>query len=196
MSHVLNVIETRRAHRALSDQPIRREVITRLISAAHLAPSCANNQPWRFVVVQDPVVLQSVKALLTKGNYWAAPSPAIVTVSSHESLDCQIPDGRQYHLFGCGMATMNLMLQAEDLGLIAHPIAGFKQAPIKELLGIPTAFTLIALVILGYPSDDLRALSEKHRLEEVSPRSRRDLSTVMSWDHWWTNPEGASVGNP
>jgi nitroreductase len=77
---------------------------------------------------------------------------------------------------------MNLMLQATELGLIAHPIAGFKQVPIKELLAIPDDFTLITLIVLGYPTDDHTALSEKHQLDETSPRLRRPLPEVAGWN--------------
>lgn len=181
---VIQPIDQRRARRALSSQPIPRDALASLIRAAHLAPSCANNQPWRFVVIDDPKILSEVKTHLSKGNYWAAPSPAIVALASHEELDCRIPDGRRYHLFGCGLAAMNLMLQATHLGLTAHPIAGFKQAPIKEILGIPGEYTLITLVILGHPTDDDTALSDKHRIEETSQRTRADVSVVCSWNQY------------
>ena len=177
-------IENRRARRAITDQAIDRETLETLLRAAHLAPSCANNQPWRFVVVNEEPTLSQLKAHLSGGNYWAKVSPAIVAVASRSDLDCQIPDGREYHLFGCGLASMNLMLQATELGLIAHPIAGFKQSPIKELLEIPADFTLITLVILGHPSDGLGSLSEKHQIEETMARARVSLSAVVSWSRF------------
>ena len=107
--HVLPTIETRRARRAITDQSIDRETLDVLFHAALLAPSCANNQPWRFVIVEDEAVLDRVKEHLTGGNYWAKVSSAIVAVASRVDLDCRIPDGREYYLFGCGMAAMNLM---------------------------------------------------------------------------------------
>jgi len=184
MSMMLKAIERRRARRAITDRPIPRETTELLLRAAHLAPSCANNQPWRFVAIDDPVTLSHVKESLTQGNYWAKPSPLILALTSKPSLDCQIPDGREYHAFGCGMAAMNLMMQATELGLIAHPIAGFRQAPIKDVLEIPPEYTLITLIILGYPTDDLSGLSEKHRAEELAPRDRRPLMEIASWNHF------------
>jgi len=184
MGEILSAIESRRSRRVISGRPIPRETAELLLRAAHLAPSCANNQPWRFVAIDDPETLDRVKEHLTGGNYWAKPSPLIIAVSSQADLDCQIPDGRTYHLFGCGMAAMNLMLQATELGLIAHPIAGFRQAPMKDILEIPSEYTLIALIILGYPTDDLSGLSEKHRAEERAPRDRRPLMEIASWNHF------------
>jgi len=188
MAEVLEAIQRRRARRAIDDRPISRETAEQLLQAAHLAPSCANNQPWRFVAIEDPKVLNRVKNHLTRGNAWAKPSPLIVAVASRADLDCQIPDGREYFLFGCGLAAMNLMIQATELDLIAHPIAGFKQAPIRDVLGIPEDYTLITLIILGYPSDDHGSLSEKHRIEEVAPRSRRPLEAVVAWNRFESAP--------
>ena len=189
-------IESRRARRAITSQTIDRETLTQLLQASHLAPSCANNQPWRFVVVEDESVLSRVKEHLSGGNYWAKVSPVIIAISSRVDLDCQIPDGREYYLFGCGMAAMNLMLQADELGLIAHPIAGFKSKPIKEILKVPSDFTLIALIILGHPAEEHGGLSEKHRGEETAPRDRRPLSDVISWNRFdFVVPKADSSGS-
>ncbi|MFC2082033.1 nitroreductase family protein [Candidatus Bipolaricaulota bacterium] len=184
MDNILAAIESRRARRAISDQRIPRETAELLLTAAHLAPSCANNQPWRFIAINEPAVLKRVKEHLSRGNYWATQSPLIVAVASRADLDCQIPDGREYYAFGCGMATMNLMLQATELKLIAHPIAGFKQAPVKDVLEIPDDYTLITLIILGHPAKSAEELSEKHRAEESSPRARLPLNNIVCWNRF------------
>jgi len=168
----------------MTDQSIARPMLETLLQAAILAPSCANNQPWRFVVIDEEPILSRVKEHLSGGNYWAKLSPCIVAVVSRADLDCQIPDGRTYNLFGCGLASMNLMLQATELGLIAHPIAGFKQAPIKDLLNIPSDYTLITLIILGHPANDVAFLSEKHQLEEASEQSRAPFGNVVAWNQF------------
>ena len=177
---VLHVIEERRAQRAISDAAIPTEVVDTLIEAAHLAPSCGNNQPWRFVVIDEPKPLAAVKDALTGGNYWALPSPVLVAVTSRQDLGCTIPGGRDTYLFDTGLAVAHLLLEATDRGLVAHPIAGFKQTTVREALDVPADVVVIALIVLGVPTDDLSGLSEKHRREESSPRSRRPLSDVLS----------------
>jgi len=184
VTEILKPILARRARRALTDEPIDRETAEIILNAAHLAPSCANNQPWRLIAVDDPQLLARIKEHLTRGNYWAKPSPLIVAVASRHDLDCEIPDGREYYLFGCGLAAMNLMLQATGLGLIAHPIAGFRQRGIKETLAVPDDYTVIALIILGHPSEDQSGLSDKHRAEETSERTRRPLDEVVHWNRF------------
>jgi len=181
---ILRPIEARRARRALSDEPIAREAVETLLRAAHLAPSCFNSQPWRLIAVDGPAALDAVRAALPDGNYWAKPAPLVIAVASRKDLDCALSDRRDYFLFGCGMAVGNLMIQATAMGLVAHPIAGYKPAAVKEALGIPAEYVLITLVIVGYPSDDLGGLSEKHRAIEVGPRERKPLDAVASWNRF------------
>ena len=135
-----------------------------------------------MIAVDNQETLDAVKAGLTKGNSWAEPSPLIIAFASRRDLDCQIPDGREYFLFGCGLAAMNLMLQATEMGLVAHPIAGYRQAEVKTALGVPDDCTVITLVIVGHPSDDLSGLSETHRAAETSERDRRPIKSVVSWN--------------
>jgi nitroreductase len=184
MSEIIRPIETRRARRALSGRSIPREMAEALLRAAHWAPSCSNSQPWRFIAVDDPGVLDRVKEHLSGGNYWAKPCPLLVAVASRRDLDCALSEGRDYFLFGCGMAIENLMIQATALGLIAHPIAGYNPTAVKEILGIPADYTLITLVIVGHPSEDLSGLSDKHRATELGPRNRRPLDEVLSWNRF------------
>ncbi|MCR4404545.1 MAG: redoxin domain-containing protein [Candidatus Acetothermia bacterium] len=173
------LIATRRAWRAISSEPIPEELITRLIEAAHLAPSCFNNQPWRFVVATGEG-LEKVKAALPGGNYWTKPAPVIIAVASHRDLDCKLSDGRDYFLFGCGLAVGNLMVQATQMGLVAHPIAGYDPLKVKEALGIPPDYVLMTLVVVGKPGDP-GTLSEKHLEIELGPRERKPLEAVLAW---------------
>lgn len=184
MVDILRPIEARRARRALSDEPIAREAAETLLRAAHLAPSCFNSQPWRLIAVDDPAALDAVRAALPDGNYWALPAPLVIAVASRKDLDCALSDRRDYFLFGCGMAVGNLMIQATAMGLVAHPIAGYKPAAVKEALAIPAEYVLITLVIVGHPSDDLGVLSEKHRAIEVGPRERKPLNAVVAWNRF------------
>ena len=154
-----------------------------MIEAAHLAPSCFNNQPWRFLAIDDPEILKQVKGAMPRGNYWTGPAPAIIAVYSKPDLDCQLSDRRDYYQFGCGMAVGNLMVQATQMGLIAHPIAGYNPVKVKEILGIPAEYVLITLVVLGRPGDSAD-LSEKHRAEEFGPRERRLLDEVSTWNRF------------
>jgi len=174
-------IEHRRARRALREEAIPREEIVKILQAAHLAPSCFNKQPWRFVVVDDLELLKALHEAIPGGNYWMKRAPAIVAVHSHPEYDCRLSDNRDYYLFGVGMAVGFLMVQATQMGIIAHPVAGYDPVKVKELLNIPPENVLITLIALGYQGSP-EGLSEKHLELEFSPRIRRPLEEVVKWN--------------
>jgi nitroreductase len=183
MMSLLKQIEERRAYRAIGDQPIARDSLIRLAEAAHLAPSSANNQPWRIVTVVDPVRLEALKGTLSPGNYWAKRSPAISAFITSADWSMRASEGRDYAWFELGMAAMAYQLQAVEEGLIVHPIAGFDAAAAKSLLGLPEGATLVALIVLGHPGDP-SYLSEKHLASERAPRVRKALEDVFAFDAW------------
>lgn len=141
-------IETRRAYRSLSPVLINENMVSELAKAASLAPSCYNNQPWRFVFVYEPTKLEEVKKALAKGNEWALKASMIIAVFSKEKDDC-ILKNRIYHQFDTGMATAFLLLKATELGLVAHPIAGYDEDVVRQACAIPDEFTVITLIIVG-----------------------------------------------
>ncbi len=172
-------IEKRRAYRSLSPVEITEDLVHDLAGSARLFCSCFNNQPWRYVFVYDRKVLQDMHEALSPGNEWAQTGSMIIAVFSKPDLDCIIKD-RQYYLFDTGMATAALILRATELGLVAHPIAGFSPKKVREILKIPVEYNVITLVIIGKKSDKLSPLlSEKQRLVEPERPERLALDRFM-----------------
>lgn len=184
---VKEAVNRRRATRALDARPVSDGLISELIEAARLSPSCNNNQPWRIIVARDPTSLEAVKTSLTKGNVWATRAPLILIVCARIDDDCKLADRRDYYLFSTGLAVGELMLRATELGLIAHPIAGYDALAIKEKLAIPNDHVLITLVICGYPGTDVSMLSEKQLLAEVERPPRKPVGENF-FDGRWGNP--------
>ena len=170
--HVKDAIEKRRAYRALAPVEITEDTVRDLAEAAHLAASCFNNQPWRFVFVRERDMLERLFETLPDGNAWARASSMIVAVVSRPDLDCQIM-GRDYFLFDTGMATAHLVLRATELGLVAHPIAGYSPKKVRGVLGVPDNMTVITLVIVGKHTDEISdALSEAQAAGEAKRPER------------------------
>jgi nitroreductase len=103
----------------------------------------------------------------------------IIAVFSKPENDCVIGK-RLYYLFDTGMATAMLILRATELGLVAHPIAGFKEGGTKEILGIPKEMRLITLVIIGKHSKDINpVLSDAMKLGEDQRPPRKNLEDFI-----------------
>jgi nitroreductase len=183
---ILPELAARRARCAVAADPLPREQVERLLSAAVLAPSCMNNQPWRIVAVTGER-LAAVREGLSEGNKWGTRAPLIVVMATKPSLDCRLDSGRDYAYYGCGMAAMALMLQATREGLIAHPIAGYTPHKVARAAGLPEDFVALNLIIVGKPGDDA-LLSDGQKAKEASERKRKPLSEVAfdgSWEKPW-----------
>lgn len=173
---VRKAIEERRAYRSLDKIMIPLETLADLAICASLAPSCFNNQPWRFVFVTDEEKLLAMREALSKGNEWANDASAIIAVCSKPDLDCVLKDGRRYYAFDVGMSVGILMLRATELGLVAHPIAGYSPDKVKEILGIPQEYEVITLIIIGKHSSEIKPiLSEKQVAAEKERPPRLPL---------------------
>jgi nitroreductase len=183
MNELLKEIEQRRAKRAMDEKKIPEDIVLRMMKAATYAPSCFNNQSWRFLVLSEDEALKKIHAALSGGNYWAGKAPLMVVVVTKPDLDCQLSDRRDYALFDCGLAVENLLLQATREGLYAHPMAGFDPLVVKGAFNIPEEYIVITLIAVGYPGDE-SPLSEKHRTAEHSPRERKPQEEVICFNFW------------
>jgi nitroreductase len=102
----------------------------------------------------------------------------IIAVFSRPDLDCRVR-GRDYYLFDTGMAVAFLILRATELGLVAHPIAGYNEEKVKKILGIPEDMKVIILVNIGKHSDTIKDfLSETHKKAERTRPERRPLEEI------------------
>jgi len=176
---LMEIIEKRRAYRSLGPAEINEALVRDLATAASLSPSCFNNQPWRFVFAYEKGALERVKGAMSQGNRWTFAASLIIAVCSRRDLDCP-NKGREYFSFDSGMATAFLILRATELGLVAHPIAGYDEEKVREALAIPADMTVITLVNVGQhvlPPNDL--LSDKQAEGEKSRPERKPLDEIM-----------------
>jgi nitroreductase len=181
---VNKAIQVRRAFRSLIPAEISDELIEDLAKNAQLSPSCFNNQPWRFVFVRSPEMLEKMHEALSSGNSWAHAASLIIAVFSKPEDDCVIRD-RIYHQFDCGLAAGFLILRATELGLVAHPIAGFSPKKTRAILGIPEDYKVITLIIVGKHSEKTGPLlSEEQAAKEKKRPIRKRLSEFVNIDRF------------
>ncbi|MGB5697114.1 MAG: nitroreductase family protein [Polyangiales bacterium] len=192
-------IEHRRAFRALLGPAIDDATTSKLAQAARLSPSANNAQPWRFVFVRDPQVLESFSThnALPDFNQWAYRGSMFVVVCGSQADDATVkvahrsfttaPDGskilleRPLFLFDIGIATGFMMLMATELGLVAHPIAGFDEARVKQLLAIPDPEQVVAMLIVGVKNPDPEAIDELPKDLRQDERRRPPRKPVESF---------------
>ncbi len=179
--NVKEAIETRRAYRALGPVEVTDGIIKELATAAQLMPSCFNNQPWKFVFARSEGSLAKVKDCLSKGNDWAKNSSVIIAAFARKDYDCVIKE-REFYLFDLGMAVSALVLRATELGLVAHPIAGFDNEKVRLALGIPEGNMVITLINVGKKIEDLASLTPQQAGGEAARPPRLALENIYSVD--------------
>jgi nitroreductase len=191
---VQNAIAARRAYRSLAPVAVTDELIHDLARHAGLAPSCDNNQPWRFVFVRDAAALAALHEALTRGNAWMKAASALIVVCGRPDEDCVIKD-REYVLFDLGLAAAFLILRATELGLVAHPVAGFSPKKTREVLGIPESYKVITIIALGRKADAISpGLSPDQISEETTRPERIPFGRFISFDRFPASDPAA--GNP
>ena len=175
-----NIIEemvARRAFRDLEKRSVPPETVERILKAGMLAPSCFNNQPWRFLVLTEEPALEKGFSVLTRGNAWARESSFLIAAVTRDDLDCELSDDRHYALFDTGLAVQNLILQAQREGMVGHPMAGYDPAALKSLFSIPADYRVIALIAFGY-------LKPGFSPDQAPPRERKPLSETAFFNAW------------
>ena len=147
-----NYILDRRSIRRFTDQKISEEQLFHLLTAAMYAPSAVNRQPWHFVVIDDPELMEKIMEVHPHARMLQTASHAIVVCGDEKQ---QHDDG--YWVVDCGAATQNLLLAAFTMGLGScwvglHPRETRKLA-FSKLLNLPSHILPFALVALGYPDE-------------------------------------------
>ncbi len=169
---VKKAIEKRRAYRSFIPVKIDKKIIKDLAECARISESCFNNQPWNYIFVYEKDKLNEMHEALSKGNDWAKKASMIIVVIGKKDDDCVIYD-RIYYRFDIGLATQNIILRATELGLVAHPIAGYSPKKTRKILGIPENFDVITLVIVGKHSDKIDPILSQKQIEAEKDRPVR-----------------------
>ena len=73
----MNSIFTRRSIREYDSCPVEQEKLERILRAGMQAPSAMNRQPWEFLVVKNPEMIQKIAALTPYGKP-AARAPVVL----------------------------------------------------------------------------------------------------------------------
>lgn len=180
-----DVLQRRWSPRAFDERLVEPDTLVRLFEAARWAPSCFNEQPWRFIVAtrDQPESFQRLVNCLVESNaVWAGRAPVLMLSVAAMRFEETGKDNR--HAFhDVGLAVENLVIQATAMGLFAHQMAGFHIEKARIDLEIPAGYEPVAMIAVGYPGDPDR-LPEKLRQREQAPRERRPVGEFVFSGMW------------
>ncbi len=160
-----DTIKNRRSIRKYKQGKVPMDVIKRVLDAARLAPSWANMQGVRYVVVTDKEQVEKViDATSQKGKFMSA-SMFIVAISDAKWSGNN--GDMAYYMLDVGIAFEHLVLAATAEGLGTCWIGFFDEERLKEVLAIKKSNRVVALTPLGYP-DEAPAARPRKALSEIA----------------------------
>lgn len=189
--------ELRRSIREFSPTPISRDVLEEIIRTASTAPSGANKQPWKFVVVTDPALKSAIRAAAEKeekesyerrmpqewlddlepfGTDWHKEflevAPALVAVFAENFVRNGETTRKNYYVKeSVGIAVGFLLAAVHNAGLVALTHTPSPMDFLGKILGRPDSERPFLLIPVGYPAPDAR----------VPDIQRKPLENVMEW---------------
>ena len=178
------LIAERWSPRAFSDAAVEPEKVASLLEAARWAPSCFNEQPWRFLVAMrsDTEAFERIAGTLVDANGWARSASVLVLTAARRAFTRDESPNR-HALHDLGLAAGNLVLQAQSLGLVTHQMAGFDPERARRDCAVPEGFEPATVIAIGYPGDP-ETLAEPLRERELAPRTRKPLETLAFGGRW------------
>lgn len=144
-------------------------VIKKILEAGRLAPSACNIQPWRFIVVSSPLMLE--KTRLCYSRPWFRDAPHIlVLVGDREKAWKRGSDNYCSIETDLAIAMTHMILAAENEGIGTCWIANYDPKILKEALEIKENEVICCITPLGYTREGFKKLGSKSRkpLDEIS----------------------------
>jgi nitroreductase len=184
----LEAIKTRRSIRKYKSAPVDDKAVQAVLEAGRWAPSWANTQCWRFIVVRDSKMKAAVTDTLFKhkrpdGVVMENPAtkaintvPVLIVVCAEMGKSGCRPDGvavtekGDWFMFDTALAVQNMVLAAHALGLGTVIIGAFDAPRAAAILGVPDGYSVVTLFPLGVPD------------EEPPLRPRKELSQIVFYD--------------
>jgi len=177
---IIEAIKTRRSIRRYKTTPVDDKKIELILEAARLAPSWANTQCWKFIVVRDNHIKNELADITTYHNpsTEAIRSAPVIIVACAELGKSGYYNGEKasdkgdWYMFDVALAMHNLVLAAHSLGLGTVYNGLFDAKKAAAILEVPPPFCVVTITPLGYPE------------REPKPRPRKDLSEIVFYNKY------------
>jgi nitroreductase len=171
-----SVVENRHSVKHYINQEVPRQKIKGMLQSARLAPSWANEQCWKFIIVDDPSIKSGIADAIPSGN---SAADAIMEAPITMVL-CAVPecsgkkDGKEFFMMDAGIAMEHLVLAAVNEGLGTCWVGSFDEGKIREILDIPRMYRIVSLTPVGYPGE---------HSDNTNKKSIGDVAFRNTWDN-------------
>ena len=163
---VFEAISKRRSIRKYKDTEVEDEKLQDILEAARIAPSAANRQEWKFIVVKDKESREKLVEA-AHGQQFVAEAPVTIVACSTES-ERVMPCGQHAYTVDLSIAVSFMILEATELGLGTCWLGAYDEEKVRNILQIPERIRVPAMFTLGYADENPHARPRKHLDEIIS----------------------------
>ena len=172
---IMQAIKNRRSIRHYRSEPVDEDKINAVLEADRWAPSWANTQCWRFIVVKDEAIKSQLAETLTSWNpmLTTIKQAPIIIVACAELGKSGFKDGvlitdkGDWYMFDVALAMQNLVLVAHSLGLGTVHVGAFDAQEAARIVKVPAGMTVVEMTPLGYPEREGKTPLRKELSEIV-----------------------------
>lgn len=154
---LLELMRNRRSIRKYDGRPVEDEKLARVLEAGRLAPSARNMQEWKFVVVRGSRIPALTQACNGQQMVQEAGAAIAVCATENHMMGCEQPSAT----IDCSIALSFMLLEAQEQGLGMCWLGSFSAPAVKEALGLPDGWTVVAVSPIGYPAESPAARPRK-----------------------------------
>ena len=144
---ILDIIKKRRSVRHFDCRSLPDEKMEQILEAGRWAPSGADVQPWRFIVVTQKETLKAIAELC---HYEMFRSRHVGEAGAVVVICAETDAGSPTYMIDCAIAGTNMTLMATALGIGSCWIGAFEEPALRSILCIPENLKIIALIAFGY----------------------------------------------
>lgn len=170
-----------------ASNPVSRQHLRTLLEAGRWAPSCNGDEPWRYLIwdrKRDPEGFQKAFDCLSENNKkWVKNVPLLMLSCAGSNFQATGKPNR-YTQHDTGAASAYMALQAVDLGLVIHQMAGYDAEKVRAAFGIPPEYTPMAMIAVGYQAASPDILDDETKAKELRPRGRKPLAERFFEGGW------------
>ena len=178
------LLRQRWSPRMFSPKAVSREDLKTLLEAARWAPSSMNQQPWRFIYTfRGSRSYERIFSCLSEFNQkWTKNAPVLLLTAYQEKFD----SGKEnFHaLHDLGLAVGNLCLQATQMDIAVHQMAGVDWEKAQSVFDVPEGYHVATAVAIGYHGGDADELPDDLEKQEEKARERMPVE-AFAWEGRW-----------
>lgn len=167
----IELAQKRYSARKFTSQKVEKEKLNQILEAGRIAPTAANKQPQRLLVVQSD---EGLSKMTKAARFYNAPVVIIICADKNEAWVREYDNKDTCHI-DASIVTDHMMLEAEDLGLNTLWMTWFNPLILREEFCIPEDFEPVNLLAIGYNSGDPLS-PDRHS------RTRKPLSETVFFE--------------